>query len=86
MLEETILQLMRTSSNDIRHGNMGTHHPSKEQASRRTQKDGKECVKYDMPWQKNKHLGKRKDTGHRRDGTSQKTVVDLGRARQQDTR
>ena len=31
MLDETSLQLMRTSSNDIRRGNMGTHHPSKEQ-------------------------------------------------------
>ena len=38
-----------------------------------------------MPGQKNKHLGKRKDKGHRRDWTSQKTEVDLGRARQQDT-
>ena len=46
MLEETSLQLMRTSSNDIRRGNMGAHHPSKEQASSRTNKDGKEYVKY----------------------------------------
>ena len=41
MLEETSLQLMRTSSNDIRCGYMGTHHPCKEQASSRTNKDGK---------------------------------------------
>ena len=31
------------SCNDIRRGNMGTHQPSKEQASSRTNKDGKEC-------------------------------------------
>ena len=34
----------------------------------------------------NKHLGRRKDKGHRRDWTSQKMEVDLGRARQQHTR
>ena len=33
-----------------------------------------------------KHLGKRKNKGDRRDWTSQMTEVDLGRARQQDTR
>ena len=65
---------------------MGTQHPSKEQASSRMNKDGKEYVIYHIPGQKNKHLGKRKDKGHRRDWTSQKTEVDLGRARQQDTR
>ena len=36
--------------------------------------------------EKNKHLGKREDKDHRRDWTSQKTEVDLGKARQQDTR
>ena len=44
MLEETNLQLMCTSSNDVRHRNMGTHHPSKEEASSSTNKDGKEYV------------------------------------------
>ncbi len=52
MLEETSLQLMRTSSNDIRRGNMGTHHPSKEQASSHTNKDGKEYAKRHTPGQK----------------------------------
>ena len=86
MLEETILQLVRTSSNDIRRGNMGIHHPSKEQASSHTNKDGKEYVKHHIPGQKNKHLSKRKDKGHRRNWTSHKTEVDLSRARQQNTR
>ena len=45
MLEETSLQLMRTSSNDIRRGNMGTHRPNKEQVSSRNSKDGKEIGK-----------------------------------------
>ena len=60
MLDETGLELMRTSSNDIRRGNMGTHHPSKEQASSRTNKVGKEYVQHHIPEQKNKHLGLRK--------------------------
>ena len=67
MLEETSLQLMRTSSNDIRRGNMGTRHPSKDQTSSRTNKYGKEYAKNHIPEQKNKHLGNRKDKGHRRD-------------------
>ena len=66
MREETNLHLMRTSSNDIRHENMGTHHPSKEQASSRKNNDGKENVKHHIQGQK-KHLGKRKDKGQRRD-------------------
>ncbi|KAK2163827.1 hypothetical protein NP493_1448g00020 [Ridgeia piscesae] len=33
LLEETSLQLMRISINDIRRGNMGTHHPCNAQAS-----------------------------------------------------
>ena len=37
---------MLTSSNDIWCGNMGTPHPSKEQASSRTYKDLKEYVKH----------------------------------------
>ena len=40
MLEETNLQLMYTSGHDIRRGNMGSRHPSKEQASGRTNNDG----------------------------------------------
>ena len=36
--------------------------------------------------EKNKHLGKRKDKGHRRDRTSEKTEVDLGRAGRQNRR
>ena len=66
MLEETSLQLKRSSSNDIRRGNIDIHHPSKEQASSRINKDGKgkEYVKHHIPGQKNKHLGKRKDNGH----------------------
>ena len=66
MLEETSLQLMRTSSNDIRRGNMGTRHPSTDQTSSRTNKYGKEYAKNHIPEQKNKHLGNRKDKGHRR--------------------
>jgi len=31
MLDETSLQFMHTSSNDITRGNMGTHQPNKEQ-------------------------------------------------------
>ena len=46
------------------------HKPSKEQASRRTNKDGKEYIKHHILGQKNKHLG----------WISQKTEVDLGRA------
>ena len=45
---------------------MGTHHPTKEQASSRTNKYGKEYVKHHVLGQKNKHQGKRKDKGHRR--------------------
>ena len=46
MREETSLQLMRIFSNDIRRGNMDTHHPCKEQASSRINKDGKEYIKH----------------------------------------
>ena len=35
--------------------------------SSRTNRDGKEYVKHHIPGQKNKHMGKRKDQGHRRD-------------------
>ena len=51
MLEEISLQLVHTSS--------------KERTSSHTNKDGKEYVKHHIPGQKNKHLGKRKDKGHR---------------------
>ena len=60
MLEETSLQLMRTSSNDIRRGNKGAHNPYKEHASSRTNKDGKVYGKHHIPGQKKKHMGKRK--------------------------
>ena len=87
MLEKTSLQLVHTSSNDIRRRNMGTHQASKERPSSCTKKDGKDqYVKHHILGQKYKHLGKRKDNGHRPDQISQKTEVDLGRARQQDTR
>jgi len=46
MFEETSLQVMRTSSNDIWRGNKGSHQPSKEQVRSRTNKDGKEYVKH----------------------------------------
>ena len=58
---------MHTSSNDIRRRNMDTHHPSKEQVSSCTNKDGKEYVKHHIAGQKKKDLGKRKDKGHIRD-------------------
>ena len=45
VLEDTGLQLMHTSSNDIRRGNIGTHHPCKEQASCCTSTNGKKYVK-----------------------------------------
>jgi len=86
MLEATSLQFMCTSRNDIQDRNMGSNHSCKEQAGSHTNKDGKEYVKYHIPGQKNKHLGKRKNKGHRRDWTSEKTEVDLGRSCQQDTR
>ena len=47
---------------------MGTHHTSKEQTRSRTNKDGKKYVKHHITGQKNKHLCKRKDKGHRREG------------------
>ncbi|KAK2183480.1 hypothetical protein NP493_310g00002 [Ridgeia piscesae] len=43
------------------------NHPSEEQASSCSNKDGQKFLKHHMPGQKNKHLGKRKDKGHRRD-------------------
>ena len=65
---------MRTSSNEIRRGNMGTHQPSKEQASSRTNIDGKKYVKHYIPGKNNKHLffcpgmfNDVCDEGHKRD-------------------
>ena len=46
MHEETSLQLMRISINDIRRVNIDTHQPSKEQANGRIKKDGKKYVIY----------------------------------------
>ena len=43
-------------------------------------------VKHHMPGQKNKHLDKRKDKGHRHDRKSQKTGLNMGSARKQETR
>ena len=40
----TRLQLMRTSRNDMRRGNMGSHQPSNEQARSYTNTDGKKYV------------------------------------------
>ena len=59
------------SRNDIRRVNVGTQLPSKEEASSSKNKDGKEYV--------NIHTGTEKGNGHRRDGTSQKKEVDMGR-------
>jgi len=39
LLEETSLQIMRTSSNDTWHINMGPHQPGKEQEGSCTNKD-----------------------------------------------
>ena len=79
---------MRTSSYDIQYVNMGTPHPNKNQASSRTNKDVKKYIKRYIQGEKNKYMGKRKDTGHRCDWIIQKTEVDLrvGRACQQGTR
>ena len=43
---------MRTSSNEIRRGNMGTHHPRKEQTNRCKNKTGKEYANHHSPGQK----------------------------------
>ena len=59
--------LMRTSGSGLWHRNMGTHQPSKEQASSHKNKNGKKYVKHHISGQKNKHLDKRKDNGHRCD-------------------
>ena len=66
VIEETNLKLVHFFGNDIRRGNMDTHNPCKEQASSRTNKDGKEYFKHYILEQKNKHMGKRKDQNHRR--------------------
>ena len=61
VLEETSLQLMPISSSDIKRGNMGTHQPSKEQASSNTNKDGKGYVKHHI----NRNQGKRQSETQR---------------------
>jgi len=58
-----------------------THQPNTEQDSYRKKKDGKEYVRHHIPGQKNTYLGKRKDKGHRRDWTSQRTDADVSRTR-----
>ena len=61
---------MGTPRIDIRRGNMGAYQPSKEQATSRTNKDGKKYDKHYIPGEKNKLLAKRKDKRqrcHRRD-------------------
>ena len=78
MLEEISLQLMRTSSNAIRRGNIGTHHSSKEQASSHANKDGKEYAKHHIPGQKSKQLGKRKNKGYRGDNSEDGSVPGQG--------
>ena len=62
MLEETNLQLMHTSSNDIRRENLGTHHPCKEQASSRKTKMERRMLNITYRDRKNNHLGKTKVT------------------------
>ena len=60
------LQLMHTSS--MTYG-AETWAPANQRRSYSspTNKNGKEYVKHHIPGQKNKHPGKRKDEGHRRD-------------------
>ena len=58
---------------------------ARKSASSRRNKDGKENVKHHIPGRKNIHPDKRKHNSHR-NWTSQKTEVDLGRTRQQNTR
>ena len=63
-LKRQVYILVRTSSNDIRRGNMGAPHPCKGQAGSRTNKDGKEYVNITYRDRKIKHLVKTKDKGH----------------------
>jgi len=51
-IEQTSLQLMRTSSNGIWCGHMDIHQPTKEQVSSRTHDDGKEYGRHHKPGQK----------------------------------
>ena len=65
MLEETHLQLMRNSTNGIRRGNVGTHHPKNKLAAAQTKM---ERSKLNITYRdRKKHLGKRKDKCHIRD-------------------
>ena len=62
MFEETCLQPMRTSSNDLRRGNiMGTHDQSIEQATNRTNKNGNDSLTHCTRGDKITGLGKRMD-------------------------
>ena len=63
MLGDTSLQLMRTSCNDIRRGNMGTLFAKNKIAAAQTNTK-KKYVKHHISGQKNKHLGKKNDKGH----------------------
>ena len=63
---------------------MGTHRPSKEQVSSRTNKMDRCMLNITYPDRKT-NIWLREKTGPSRDGTSRKTEVDLGRARQQIT-
>ena len=62
---------------------MGTHHPSKEKASSRTNKDGKDYVKIAY-WDRKTNISVREKTNW----TSQKAKVHQGRAEhvRQDTK
>ena len=73
--------IIPATSNDIWHGNMGTHQPSIEQASSRINKDWKEYVKHHIAGLKNKHLGKRKNKGHRSDVIEQVRKPHVSRIR-----
>ena len=70
MLEETRLQLMRTSTNDIQRGNMGnqpiTTQAKNKLAAAQTKME-KSMLNITYRERKTKHLGKRKGKGHRRD-------------------
>ena len=81
-MQRTSLLLMRSSSNDIQRGNMGTHQPSKEQASSRTTQMERNMLNIAYRDRRKTNMGKRKDQGHRRDWN---TEVDLGRTRLQIT-
>ena len=84
VLEETSLQLVHTSSNDIRNVNKGNHQPSKEQASSCVNKDGMKHAKHYISEQKN--ILVREKTMVTNVTESIKTEVDLAMAHQQNMR